>query len=81
MGEKLSTRSRMTLQRFVREVRLAQDVCQKRLAEWIGERPSLASTFEHSERRLDALKHRDICQALGMSLAEFVDWLERRCSK
>ncbi|MCY2987815.1 MAG: helix-turn-helix transcriptional regulator [Planctomycetota bacterium] len=81
MDKKLYSRNQLALQRLLREVRLEQDVRQQDLAERIGEPQSFVSKYEHGERRLDILELRDICQSLGISLAEFVDRLEKQLLK
>ena len=44
----------------------------------MGVPQSLVSKIEVGERRLDLLELRAVCQALGLSLGEFVARLEKR---
>jgi len=49
---------------------------QNDLAKRIGQPQSYVSKYERGERRLDLLEVRRICEAVGMTLREFVDRLE-----
>ena len=48
------------------------------MAEKLHVPQSMISKYEVGERRLDLLELRDICAALGISLVEFVQELEKR---
>lgn len=59
---------------------LNAELRQTDLAERIGEPQSFVSKIETGERRLDIPELREICRALGPSLAEFARRLEKRLS-
>jgi transcriptional regulator with XRE-family HTH domain len=56
----------------LRQVRVEAGMRQEDLAQALGMPQSAVSKFESGERRLDLLELRDVCQALGISLIEFV---------
>lgn len=61
---------------LLRQMRVEAGLRQADLARRLGEPQSFVSRFESGERRLDVLELREICAALGVSLAEFVERLE-----
>ena len=67
-----------TLQSLLRQLRLDASLNQKDIAQAIGKRPAFVSYYESGARRLDLLELRDVCQALGISLAVFVQKFEKR---
>ncbi|NOT63653.1 MAG: helix-turn-helix transcriptional regulator [Acidobacteria bacterium] len=56
----------------LREARLAAGLRQTELAERLGTPQSFVSKYESGERRLDLLELQQICQALNLSLTNFV---------
>ncbi len=78
MDKNLYTKNQRELLALLREVRLEAELRQEDVAEEIGEPQSFVSKYEIGERRLDILELREICEALGISLAEFVERLEER---
>lgn len=60
------------LQNLLRQVRLEAGLRQVDLAERLGQPQSLVSKYESGERRLDLLELREVCEAAGTSLEEFV---------
>jgi len=62
---------------LLRQVRVAVGMRQEVLAQALGMPQSVVSKFESGERRLDLLELRDVCQALGISLPEFVRRFEK----
>lgn len=62
---------------LVRQMRLDAGLRQADLARKLGEPQSFVSRYESGERRLDVLELRQICGMLGVSLADFIDRLER----
>lgn len=60
------------LQDLLRQVRLEAGLRQVDLAERLGHPQSLVSKYESGERRLDLLELREVCEAAGISLEEFV---------
>jgi transcriptional regulator with XRE-family HTH domain len=64
------------LQALLREVRNHAGIRQADLAKKLGQPQSFVSKYESGERRLDILELRDVCQAIGMPLQEFIQRLE-----
>ena len=64
------------LRQLLQEARRQAGLRQVDLAVRMGVPQSLVSKIEVGERRLDLLELRAICQALGLSLGEFVARLE-----
>jgi len=60
------------LQQLLRHVRQDADLRQTDLADRIGRHQSFVSKYESGERRLDLIELRQVCQALGISLGDFV---------
>jgi transcriptional regulator with XRE-family HTH domain len=65
------------LQSLLRDLRIEAGLRQTDLADRLGEHQSFVSKYESGERRLDILELRQICDALGISLKEFVHRLEK----
>jgi transcriptional regulator with XRE-family HTH domain len=65
------------LQNLLKRFRINADLKQSELAEILGQSQSFVSKYESGERRLDLLEIRQICQALNISLTEFVTEFER----
>lgn len=60
------------LQELLRLARVDAGLRQVDLAHRVGQPQSFVSKYESGERRLDLLELRQICEAVGMSLGEFV---------
>jgi transcriptional regulator with XRE-family HTH domain len=71
----LAQRDLMTA--LLREVRVEAGVTQVELAARIEKDQAYVSRYESGQRRLDVLEVREICQALGITLEEFVKRLEK----
>jgi transcriptional regulator with XRE-family HTH domain len=78
MSMRNSLNAEAKLQALLREVRTEAGIRQTDLAERLGQPQSFVSKYESGERRLDILELRDVCEALGLPLAEFVERLEDR---
>ena len=65
------------LQGLLRRVRLDAGIHQSELADRLGRPQSFVSKYESGERRLDVIELRQVCNALGLSLLEFIDRLEQ----
>jgi ribosome-binding protein aMBF1 (putative translation factor) len=61
---------------LLRQARVEAGMRQEDLARSLAMPQSVVSKFESGERRLDLLELRDVCQALGISLVEFVSRFE-----
>ena len=65
------------LRDLLRQIRTDAGFTQAELAERIGVPQSFVSKYESGERRLDILELKEVCQALGSSLLDFVRRLEK----
>ena len=74
---KRSLREREQLQRILRELRVDRGLRQIDVARAVKRHQSFVSKYETGERRLDILEIREVCGALGISLASFAKLLER----
>jgi transcriptional regulator with XRE-family HTH domain len=77
MSKFTGTLEQQRLQDLLRQIRLDAGVKQSDLAEQLGHSQSFISKYESGEKRLDLLELRQICEALGTSLSEFVSRFER----
>ena len=73
--------SRLRFRRLLRELRERAGLRQEDVAKTLGKPQSFVSKYEAGERRLDFIDTRDVCLALGISLAEFSRLLERALSQ
>jgi transcriptional regulator with XRE-family HTH domain len=71
----LAQRDRMV--NLLREMRIEAGVTQVEMAARLEKHQPYVSRYESGERRLDVLEVREICQAIGVSLGEFVKRLEK----
>ena len=62
---------------LLREMRIEAGLTQVDLAARIEKDQAYVSRYESGQRRLDVLEVREICQAIGISLEEFVKRLEK----
>ncbi len=62
---------------MLRQIRTDAGFTQAELAERLGVPQSFVSKYESGERRLDILELKEVCQALGSSLLDFVRRLEK----
>lgn len=76
MEKSIHTAEQKKLLRLLRQVRLGAGLRQIDLAERLGQPQSFVSKYELGERRLDLLELRQICQAVGISLTDFVTRFE-----
>ncbi|HAU38633.1 MAG TPA: transcriptional regulator [Phycisphaerales bacterium] len=64
------------LQELLRKVRTKAGLRQEDVAQRLGVPQSFISKYESGERRLDFVEVRQVCEALGISLADFVRLFE-----
>lgn len=76
MKRTIHSHEQKQLRKLLRQVRLGAGLRQAELAQFLGKPQSFVSKFESGERRLDLLELRQVCSALGVPLAEFVNRLE-----
>lgn len=62
---------------LLREIRIESGLTQMELAGRIERDQTFVSKYESGQRRLDVLEAREICQAIGITLEEFVKRLEK----
>ena len=61
---------------LLKRIRQDKGIRQVELAERLGVPQSFVSKYESGDRRLDILELRQICNAIGISLEEFIRKLE-----
>jgi transcriptional regulator with XRE-family HTH domain len=76
MNKSLYTPEQEKLQALLRQIRLGAGLRQSDLAARLDQPQSFVSKYESGERRLDVIEVRQICEAVGISLSDFVDRLE-----
>lgn len=62
---------------LLRQIRAESGLSQRELAKKIGQPQSFISKYESGERRLDPLELRQVCVAVGITLADFAVRLEQ----
>jgi transcriptional regulator with XRE-family HTH domain len=62
---------------LLREIRMEAGLRQADLAKALRMPQSVVSKYESGERRLDILELRQVCDAVGVTLKDFVARLER----
>lgn len=72
MRKSIFTPEQKKLQRLLRQVRLGAGLRQEEVAERLGKGQPFVSRYESGERRLDLLELKQICEALGISLTDFI---------
>jgi len=77
VGKRSSHAERRQFQKVLRELRIERGLSQSDVARALKRPQSFVSKYEAGERRLDVLELREVCVALGVSLALFVRRLER----
>ena len=78
---KIGTKEHKILLELLKKIRMEAGLRQIDLARKLRVPQSMISKYEVGERRVDLLELRDICAALGISLADFVEQLETLLSK
>jgi transcriptional regulator with XRE-family HTH domain len=76
-----SNREKQQLQELLRELRETAELRQVDLAKRLGRPQSFVSKYESGEKNLDFLEVREVCEALDVTLVEFVRRFERKASK
>lgn len=66
------------LTRHLREVREASGMTQEQLAQKLDQGQSFVSKFERGERRLDVIELNEVCNAIGISLIDFLQEIRLR---
>ncbi|MEX0715357.1 MAG: helix-turn-helix transcriptional regulator [Planctomycetaceae bacterium] len=76
MKKSIHSSEQKNLDRLLRQIRLGKGLRQEDLARLLGKPQSFVSNYERGERRLDLLEVRQICEAVGISLTDFVQRFE-----
>jgi transcriptional regulator with XRE-family HTH domain len=76
MEKSIHTTDHKKLQRLLKQVRLGAGLRQEDLAELLSRPQSFVSKYEKGDRRLDLVELRQICEAVDVSLTEFVKRFE-----
>ncbi len=76
MKKKIYIAQRSRLVSLLHEIRIEAGLTQMELAVLIERDQTFVSKYESGQRRLDVLEVREICQAIGITLEEFVKRLE-----
>jgi transcriptional regulator with XRE-family HTH domain len=77
MKKRIYMAQRGRLVGLLREMRIEAGLTQVDLAALIERDQAYVSRYESGQRRLDVLEVREICQAIGITLEEFVKRLEK----
>jgi ribosome-binding protein aMBF1 (putative translation factor) len=77
MEKSIYTREYAAVLRVLRQARKDAGITQVQLAKKLRLTQSLLSKMERGETRLDIIQLRTICRLLGITLADFVERLER----
>lgn len=64
------------LLKLLKRIRQDKGIRQVELADRLGVPQSFVSKYESGDRRLDILELRKVCEAMGISLEEFIQELE-----
>lgn len=70
--------ARAVLLQLLKEIRDEAGLRQQDVAIRLGQPQSLVSRYESGGRRLDVVELRQVCEACGISFAEFARRFERR---
>lgn len=76
MSKRQSVSPQEQLLSLLRLVRTETGLTQTDVAQRLNQPQSLVSKYESGERRLDILELREVCEAVGTTLPEFVKRLE-----
>lgn len=77
LEKSLYTSEHRIVTELLREIRLEAGLTQIQLAESLEQSQSFVSKYERGDRRLDIVQLRTVCQAVGITLAEFVTRMEK----
>ena len=76
MKKSLYSHEQQQLSKLLKQIRLGAGLRQEDLAQLLGRPQSFVSKCESGERCLDILELRQVCQAVGVTLPDFVNRLE-----
>ena len=81
MDKSIYSREYAAVTQMLLNARKEAGLTQVELAELLGQSQSFVSKYERGERRLDVVQLRGVCQALKVTLPQFVDRLESALRK
>lgn len=76
MNRGRQTTYRRSLQKALKDARIAAGLRQDEVARQLNQSQSFVSKYEAGERRLDLAELRDICEVLKISLADLIREIE-----
>jgi len=76
MSKSIFTPNQEKLLVLLRQIRKEAGLSQFDLAQRLNQSQSFISKYEHGERRLDLLELRQVCEAVDITLQEFVQRFE-----
>lgn len=76
MEKSIYSNEQKQLSKLLKQIRLGAGLRQEDLATSLGKPQSFVSKYESGERCLDLLELRQVCNAIGISLGEFVNRFE-----
>lgn len=76
MEKSLYSPDQKKLQTLLRQIRVDANLTQADLAQILSRPQSFISKYESGERLLDIIELKEVCSAVGVSLADFVKRLE-----
>lgn len=77
MQKSIHTRQQHCFLDLLKQIRLEAGLTQVELAKKLETAHSRISDYERGERRLDMIQMRQYCEAVGITLREFVDRFEK----
>ncbi len=77
MPKSIFSAEQITLQDLLRKVRSDAGLTQAALAKKLKRPQSFVCKYEIGERRLDLVELRQVCNALGVSLTDFIKRFEK----
>ncbi len=81
MDKSIFTAEQKCLQEALPQLRIGAGLRQNEVAERLNKPQSFVSKYESGERRLDLIELRQVCEAVGIRLAEFVNRFEEQLRK
>ena len=78
--QRANRRKQKALICLLRQVREEHGLPQAEVARKLGVQQSYVAKYESGERRLDLLELREVCEAVGVSIVEFVKRFEHELS-
>lgn len=81
MDKSIHTKQYRIMIGLIREERESRQITQEQLATLLSVQQAVISKIETCERRLDFIELRQVCNALGVSMINFVNKFEERITR